>query len=301
VGDQGLPRDPPREVAVTARDRGVSRRQVLQRIAAAGTALGVGGFAARAAAVSLAKVRERGALVVGLYNDMPPFHVAGKGIDVDLAQALADGLGVKLSLLPFTADENMNDDLRNMVWRGHYLGYGPADVLMHVPVDKPLMDATPQATIFAPYYRERVMVAYDLARLPTLDSMQQLAGQKIAVPGQTLAGWLLLGADGGAYKSQVSTQWKDGTECARALQRGEVSVAAGTSSELESVLRGDPKFAIDPLPSPRAPRSGWATGLAVKSDAVDLAQALQQAMNGLAQSGRLKDIFARYNVAWRTA
>ena len=36
-------------------------------------------------------------------------------------------------------DENMNDDLRNMVWKGHYLGYGPADVMLHVPVDNRLM------------------------------------------------------------------------------------------------------------------------------------------------------------------
>ncbi|CAM5794590.1 substrate-binding periplasmic protein [Rhizobacter fulvus] len=277
------------------------RRATLGRIAAATALLGLGGAAMRAGAATLVKVRERGSLIVGVYNDMPPFHVAGKGIDVELAQALADGLGVKLSLLPFNADENMNDDLRNMVWRGHYLGYGPADVLMHVPVDRPLMDATPQATIFAPYYRERIVMARELAKVPALDTMQQLAGQKIAVPGQTLAGWLLLGADGGAYRSQLSTQWKDGTECARALQRGEVSVAAGNSSEIESVLRGDTRYAIEPMPSPRAPRSGWATGLAVKRDAVDLAQALQTVMNGLAESGRLKDLFVRYNVGWRTA
>jgi ABC-type amino acid transport substrate-binding protein len=272
------------------------RRQTLHAMAAVSLGMAVGGAAQ---AASLLKVRERGSLIVGIYNDMPPFHVAGKGIDVEIAQGLADALAVKLSLLPFHADESMNDDLRNMVWRGHYLGFGPADVLMHVPVDKPLMDATPQAQIFAPYYRERVMVARDVAKLPRLDTMSQLAQHKVAVPGQTLAGWLMLGADGGAYKSQINTQWKDGAEAAHALQRGEVVVAAGTTSELESVLRGDEKFAIEPMPSPRAPREGWVTGLAVKKDAVDLAQALQAAMNQLAQSGQLKDIFARHNVAWR--
>jgi ABC-type amino acid transport substrate-binding protein len=280
---------------------GSGRRAFLRRIGGASALVALGGFASRAAATTLVQVRARGALVVGVYNDLPPFHVAGKGIDVDIAQALADALGVKLSLLPFNADEDLNDDLRNMVWRGHYLGYGPADVLMHVPVDRPLMDATPQATIFAPYYRERIVLARDLAKVPALDSLQQLAGQRVAVPGQTLAGWLLLGADGGAYRNQLNTQWKDATECARALQRGEVTVAAGTSSELESVLRGDARFAIEALPSPRAPRNGWATGMAVKSDANDLAQALQAAMNGLGESGKLKDIFGRYNVAWRTA
>ncbi|MFO1328447.1 MAG: hypothetical protein U1F56_13900 [Rubrivivax sp.] len=46
----------------------------------------------------------------------------------------------------------MNDDLRNMVWRGHYLGFGPADVLMHVPVNRPLME-NPRVEIFAPCWR----------------------------------------------------------------------------------------------------------------------------------------------------
>jgi ABC-type amino acid transport substrate-binding protein len=275
----------------------LSRRRLLGGLAAAG----LSGLwsAGPTLAAPLDKVRERGTLIVGVYNDMPPFHVAGAGIDIDLARALAAALDLKLSLLPFNADENMNDDLRNMVWKGHYLGYGPADVLMHVPVDRPLIEANPQVQIFAPYYREKVALARSLERLPELDSLRPLSGQKVAVPGQTLAGWLLLGADGGAYKDQLSTQWKDGTECAKALQRGECAVAAGLASELESVLRGDPRFVIAPIPSPRAPREGWAAGLAVKKDSVDLAAALQQAVNQLGQSGQLGEIFSRHNVSWR--
>ena len=278
-----------------------SRRDCLRRLACAACAATLASFGTSATAASLAKVRERGTLIVGIYEDMPPFHNAGKGIDVELAQALAEAIGVKMSLLPFRADDSMKDDLRNMVWRGHYLGYGPADVLMHVPVERALMDANPQVSIFAPYYRERVVMARNVERVPTLDAMSNLAGQSVAVPGQTIAGWLLLGADGGAYKNQLSTQWKDGTECARALRRGEVTVAAGLASELESELRGDPRFAIEPMPTPRAPREGWANGLAVKRDATDLAQVLQEAMNQLGQSGRLGAIFARHNVAWRAA
>ena len=232
---------------------------------------------------------------------MPPFHVDGKGIDVDLARSLADSLGVKLALLPFHADDSMNDDLRNMVWRGHYLGYGPADVLLHVPVDRPLMDGNPQVSIFAPYCRESVAMARSLERVARLDTLSQLGDRAVAVPGQSLAGWLLIGAGGGAYKSQLSTQWKDGTEAARALLRGEVAAAAGLASELESVLRGDPRFAIEPMPSPRAPRGGWAVGMAVKRDATELAQALARAVNELATSGRLRQMFERGHVAWQSA
>ena len=254
-----------------------------------------------ASATALASVQERGILTVGVYHDMPPFHSGGKGIDVELAQALAQALGVKLALLPFHADDNMDDDLRSMVWRGHYLGYGPADVLLHVPVDPPLMDANPRVTIFAPYCRERVAIARRLEQLPRLESLSQLAGQKVAVPGQSLAGWLLIGADGGAYRNDLVTQWKDGAEAARALLRGEVAAAGGLASELESVLRGDARFAITPLPSPRAQREGWAVGMAVKRDASELAQALQRVVNELAASGRLREMFARANVTWNAA
>ena len=247
---------------------------------------------------ALQRIRERGALIVGVYNEMPPFHVRGQGIDVALAGALAKALELKLTLLPFNADENMNDDLRNMVWRGHYLGFGPADVLLHVPVDRPLMAANPRVTILAPYYRERVMVARSLAAVPKLESLDDLVGKKIAVPGQSLAGWLLIGAESGKLREQLSTQFKDGTEAAAALQRGEVAAAAGHASELESVLSGDARFAIDPLPVPRM-RDGWAVGMAVKKDADDLARALQAAVNGLTESGELGRMFAAGKVGWR--
>ncbi|MEJ8825802.1 transporter substrate-binding domain-containing protein [Variovorax humicola] len=275
----------------------LSRRTCLRWIGAA--SLGASSLVSRAA--PLDRIRERGVLTVALYKDMPPFHVDGKGIDAELAQALADSLGVKLSMLPFGAGENMGDDLRNMVWRGHYLGFGPADLLMHVPVDKPLIDDTPQASILAPYYRERVVLARQVDRLPQLDSLSALGDAKVAVPGQTLAGWLMIGADGGAYRNQLDTQWKDGVEAARALQRGEVAAAAGLASEMESVLRGDARFVIAPLPSPRAQRNGWAVGMAVRKDATDLAQALQAGVNEVARSGRLRKMFESANVAWQAA
>jgi len=273
----------------------ITRRDWLAAAAAFGAP---GALLAQDEPTALERVRRRGRLVVGLYNEMPPFHVAGQGIDADLAQALARALGVELSRLPFTADESMEDDLRHMVWRGHYLGFGPADVLLHVPVDRPLMAGNPQVQIFAPYYHERVQIARSLQDVPAMESLESFKGRRIAVPGQSLAGWLLIGADSGAYREQLVTRWKDGTEAAAALARGEVAAAAGMASELESVLGGDARFAIEPLPLPRM-REGWAVGMAVKKSASDLAQALQGAVNALADSGELGQFFARRRVAWR--
>jgi hypothetical protein len=41
--------------------------------------------------------------------------------------------------------------------------------------------------------------------------------------------------------------------------------------------------------------------MAVQRDATELAQALQHAVNDLAASGRLRQVFARGNVTWQAA
>ncbi len=281
------------------------RRRFLQQGSALALALGATTVAntalAQAAdgASALEKVRARGRLIVGVYQELPPFHVDGKGIEIELGRALAAGLGVQLSVLPFTAGENMNDDLRNMVWRGHYLGYDPADVLLHVPVDRPLIDASPQVEIFGPYWRERVVIARDLNAVPRLDGLDDLKNRRIAVPGLSLAGWLMIGAENGRLREQLVTDLPTGVDAAELLRRGEVTVAAGLRSELESVLHDDPRYAISALPIPRAPRDGWAVGMAVKRSAGDLARALQGSLNELAEQGRLREIFASGGLAWQ--
>ena len=103
-----------------------------------------------------------GTLKVAVYNDFAPFAEKGAGLDVDIAAALAKKMALQLSVLPFNAGDDVGDDLRNMVWKGHYLGYGPADVMMHVPVDASLANRNDKVTIFAPYLRESVRVVRDV-------------------------------------------------------------------------------------------------------------------------------------------
>lgn len=69
-----------------------------------------------------------------------------------------------------------------------------------------------------------------------------------------------------------------------------------TRSEIESVLRGDPAFPVQDVPFERLPRAGWAVGMAVKKDNVELARRLQAALNEMAADGELKAVFAKYGV-----
>jgi ABC-type amino acid transport substrate-binding protein len=248
----------------------------------------------RAEGGSLARIRERGSLMVGLYQEMPPFHANGRGIDVELGRALAQAMGLKFSPLPFQAGENMNDDLRNMVWKGHYLGWGPADVLLHVPVERALMQANPQVLVLAPYYRERVVLAVQREQLGRIENLSELEGHPVAVAGQSMAGWMMAGA----LTSGLRTTFADGVSAAQALRDGQAHAAAGLASELESVLGGDKRFELQPLPSPRVPPAGWAVGCAIRQDAAELAVTLQEAMQTLQASGRLQALFAEQRVGW---
>lgn len=45
-------------------------------------------------------------------------------------------------------------------------------------------------------------LARNLAVLPKLDAMSVLAGHKVAVAGQSLAGWLMIGFDGATSSTQ---------------------------------------------------------------------------------------------------
>jgi ABC-type amino acid transport substrate-binding protein len=278
---------------------GATRRDLIGGGLAALLGCAAASVHAQTPATALERIRQRGRLIVAVYNDLPPFHAAGKGIEVELAGALAKSLGVALTLLPFNADENMNDDLRNVVWKGHYLGWGPADVMLHVPVDRVLMQANPKVSIFSPYWRERVVIARDLAKVPKLDSLEALRGKPVAAAGQSLAGWLMLGADDGAYRNELRTQLRQGVEAAELLRKGEVVAACGLASELQSVLGSDPRFEITPLPVPRAPRDGWVVGMAVKQESADLAAALRDSMEQLAASGRLKVMFEAGSLNWQ--
>lgn len=247
------------------------------------------------ASADMQKIRQSGVLKVAVYNGLPPFSDNGAGIDVDLAQALSKRLGLKLHLLPFEAGENLGDDLRNMVWKGHYLGYGPADVLLHVPVDRQLMAGNPKVEIFAPYYRETVRLVRSVRAVPQFDGLDSLAGKKIGAEKISIAAMVLLGADDGKYRDDVKI-FPRAIEALEKLKAGELDAVLANQSEIESVLKGDPAFQLHDVAFPRLPRQGWVVGMAVKSDETDLAKLLQAAVNEMTASGELAAIFGKYGV-----
>jgi ABC-type amino acid transport substrate-binding protein len=269
-----------------------SRRRVL----AAGLLLGAGIAAPGVIRAAESPVlREAGHLKVAVYNELAPFSDHGQGIDADLGAALAGKLGLKPTLLPFNAGDDLGDDLRNMVWKGHYLGYGPADVMLHVPVDRMLMAANPQVEIFAPYYVETVRLVCSRKAIPQFDGVASLAGKRIGVEKVSISGMVMLGEGGGRFRDQVRI-YPSAVEALEQLKAGALDAVLATRAQIESVMKGDPAFPLQEVPFDRLPRGGWAIGMAVRKDNVGLARQLQAALNDMAASGELRTLFAKYGV-----
>lgn len=252
----------------------------------------------------LARIRASGALKVAVYKDNAPFSSGPatdmKGLDVSLAEALARQMNLKLSLLPFDAGENMNDDLRNMVWRGHYLGYGPADVMLQVPADRFLANGNPQVTIMAPYMRQSNVLLHDSRRLASAASPEDLKGLPLAAERGAGAASVLMGYGGGLLRNQVSI-YPSGVEAAQAVIDGKAAGAFVLRAQAEAALF-QRKASVEQFPLSKLnlnngiADTGWPVGMAIKAAHKDLGAALDTAMKALRESGELLAMFKQHGL-----
>ena len=251
---------------------------------------------------AMEKIRARGILKVAVYKDNAPYSDGPnsdvQGVDVSIAKALAAKLNLQLALLPFDAGENMNDDLRNMVWKGHYLGYGPADMMIHVPVDRYLMNENKQTLIFGAYVREHLVVLHSPSKIANVEAPDDLVGQSIAVEKGSGAASALMGYRGGMLREKVSI-YKDGVDAAKLVLSGQADAAYVSRAQAEGAIfanksKGDWRLSTMPLPGVMP--AGWPLGMAVKADNKELATALDEALASLRQSGELLKIFQSHGL-----
>lgn len=281
----------------------MDRRSLLRGLGAVGALASLRPAALWAA--PLEKVKALGALRVGLYADNRPWswEDGGKpaGIDVDLAHALAEKLGVRADIALFTADEDLSDDLRNVIWRGGLLGFQPCDVMLHVPFDRQLMAREDNVTFLAPYYRESFGAACgeaaDCEAMPV-----RWKGKRIAAELDSIPDFFLLGHAGGALSKDV-VHVPTGYEAVMAVGKGEADAAVASTAQIEAALHDAPDAGIlrrkGFLPAMLSP--GWDIGVAVKENSRNLGFAIEGQFAAMAKDGRMKAIFARYGVEWKPA
>jgi polar amino acid transport system substrate-binding protein len=280
-----------------------ARRGVL---AGAAAAFGLLGPARPLMAAPLDKVRELGVLRVGLYNDNRPWSWEeggrAKGIDADLARAIAEALGVKADLAFFTADEDVSDDLRNVIWRGGLLGFRPCDLMLHAPFDMRFAAKEERAVFVAPYAREEFTAICSTQTKDCDMPPQRFVGKKVGAELDSIPDFYLMGSFGGILKSDV-VHFTTGYEAAAAVQDGEVEMAVATRAELEAALFDRPDLAARQRksPLPMMMSDGWDIGMAVRDDSRSLGNAVEDIVAAMAEDGRLAALFARYGVTWQPA
>src|SRR5215831_19098110 len=136
------------------------------------TALAVAVMVTGAAAQTLEKIKQRGSLVVGVKADYKPFGFrdpSGKivGLEPDLAQDVANALGVKLELEPVISSNRMQ-----------FLEQGKIDLMIATMNDKP--DRRKVVGIVEPsYYASSVNVLSP--KSANLKDWTELKGKKVCV------------------------------------------------------------------------------------------------------------------------
>lgn len=250
---------------------------------------------------AMAVIRQRGRLRIAVYNDFPPYAMSGgKGIDAEIGRAIAEKLGLTPEIVGFNADEDMNDDLRNMVWKGHYLGTQPADVMLHVPVDEHLARANDKVRIFGAYHRESLALARNPARVPALSGSAAVAldiftREKIGVETGTLADSFLLGVLSGRLRENV-VHFRTVGEAAKGMAEGNIAAILAPRAELESALAGQSRFVIDSPKFAELKVDSWPLGMAVKAEQMELATAIGAALADLKRDGTVAAIFKRHGI-----
>jgi ABC-type amino acid transport substrate-binding protein len=261
------------------------------------------GVALLAATPSMAmdEIRERGVLRVAVYQDFPPYSFRDgavyRGTDVDLARAIAERMGLAVEVRAVGADENMEDDLRNNIWKGHYMGGGTADIMMHVPFDPAFAEENDRTIIFAPYFREQMAIAFDPARVSHVRDPGQLAQIRIGVEVDTVADYFLSGAYGGAL-TRSAVRVKNLDEALDAMAAGTLDAAMASRAQLEGGLkrRNVDRFQVHPFLLRGMLRSAWDIGIAAKVENEELVAEVSQAIDALQREGVLAKVLSDYGV-----
>jgi len=203
-----------------------------------------------------------------------------------------------VTFMELTAGESVDDDLRNAVWKGHYLERRVADLMIHVPVDRAFSLRNPNVVIFAPYYRERIALARNPERIGATDSVEAFAEEKIGVEIATMADVALTSAQGGRFVANV-VHFPSLDKAAHALVAGEIAAVAGCETEVAAALGDQAKrFPMAPAPSLGLSKPGWEVGLAVKDSNRQLGYAVDDVLTALRTDGTVAAIFRQHGIPY---
>jgi polar amino acid transport system substrate-binding protein len=255
---------------------------------------------------------ESGVLKVAVYEDFAPYSFQDnqqpRGVDVDLAGALAKALGVRLELLWAPPGEKLDDDLRDSIWRGSNLRHQQlADVMMRVPYDRDYsLKRNDQGELenghvvmFGPYQTECWQVAYDRRRMDAVPSVAVFQEHPIGVEVDSVPSFYLTTVFNGMLSAKTR-HYPSVQQAFVAMQGAEVDAVMGMRGEIDWQIHQahDSNLALAENAYPNMGRQRWEIGMAVHESNHQMAYALEEALETLIRDGSVQKIYASYGLRY---
>lgn len=253
---------------------------------------------------TLDDIVESGYIEIGVYRNFPPYSYedpagVAQGLDIEVGKLIAAGLEVEPRWFWMTADENVEDDLRNNIWKGSLLDRTVADVMLRVPYDREYSYAIDgyglpkhdNVVMFGPYHAESWAIARDLEKTGDVRNLAIFRFQPIGVEIDSLPDLLLSGAFNGQLRDKVVHHISIFDALAQ-LQEGELSAVAGMRSQLDWGLREQPgRYDVDDDGLQAVARLRWDIGAAVKHTHRQLAYAIEGIIDTAIRDGSMQSLF----------
>lgn len=259
----------------------------------------------------LDEIQKEGNIIIAIYENFPPYSYMengiAKGIDIDLATQVAKQMGVKPIWYWTRSDENLEDDLRNVIWKGHLIHKTKADVMFRVPFDYDFIRETDKSTgelnnelvvMKSPYHTERWVIATNKEKIKEINNLAMFKYHTIGVEIDTLPDAHLTSSFRGALKSNVK-HYINIMDAVTDLKQGKIDAVAGLKSQLEFALdfknNKDTYYMTNKIDYVK---SKWDLGVAVRTDFRALSYEIDGQIEKLYKNGSIKRIFEKYDVTY---
>jgi len=244
------------------------------------------------------QIRDRGFITFAVYEDFPPYSwkEAGRprGVDIEIARIIAEDIGVAPRFRFVAADENLDADLRNNIWKGPIAGGAVSNVMMRVPYDSAYKCRVEQVVFTGQYASESIAIAYREDAYPDDPPVPAyFRFDTVAVENDSLADFYLSSAFGGQMVGNVR-RYPTMAAAMAALEAGETMAAMGPLGQLEHGVTAG--IAVHRPPLPGLARGTWTLGVGVNFRYRPLGYMVDDAVRYALEDGRILAIFERYGL-----
>ncbi len=255
-------------------------------------------------------VKSSGYIEIAVYKDFPPYSFMENnkpaGIDIEIGKGIGKELNVDVRWLWLVADENLEDDLRNAIWKGHIITRKAADIMLRVPYDREFSYAIDSyglpkndlVVIFAPYHQESWAILRDLEQTKDVRTLAIFQYEKLGVELDSLPDFFLSTTLQGRLRNNL-LHYTSAFTGIEAMRRGEVSAVVGMRSQMEWGLSTPVKrYDIDNDGLVGMGRGAWDIGVAVKHTYRQLGHTVDAVIEKMVKQGQVDQIFKKYKLSY---